>query len=88
MNHQTVDFFMSKGSRDVLEKLTQDYLWIRNLQPDSDVTEKLVKLGAQTPSQSDWTIKTCDHLGECSAAHAADMALTQIKSRLFPPSRN
>jgi hypothetical protein len=77
---------MSKGSRDVLEKLTQDYLWIRNLQPDSDVTEKIVQLGAnksQTPNQSDWA-KTCDHLGECSAAHSADMALTLIKSRLFP----
>jgi hypothetical protein len=86
MIHQTVEFFMSKGSRDVLEKLTQDYLWIRNLQPDSDVTEKMVKLSgnpAQTPNQGEW-IKTCDHLGECSAAHAADIALTQIKSRMFP----
>lgn len=83
---QSVDFFMSKGSRDVLEKLTQDYLWIRNLQPDSDVTEKLTKLSDNTalvPSQKEFN-KTCEQLGECAAAHAADTALSAIKSRMFP----
>ena len=77
---------MSTASRGVLGTLTADYLWIRNLQHDSDVTEKLTKL-AENPkidkSENDWD-KTCMELADLAAEQTADNALTKIKRGVFP----